>query len=202
MMDGDMVLVHPEDMPYCVVTWRPSYPPVDYWGKISATSVPRTQAEVDKEVDAVVDFMLPGSANKGVETDPVAVSLPSNGLTPFVVAGSVQQQWSGKSLDEKFEGPWKSVSENAKDLRELLHLCALLEAECAEPEPPSPGTAEKDEPRLLATGGLSVKERRKLERPGADSFMVTPKKARKPRKPRTAEQQAAYKQKNNKRHRY
>ena len=176
MMDGDMVLVHPEDMPYCVVTWRPSYPPVDYWGKISATSVPRTQAEVDKEVDAVVDFMLPGSANKGVETDPVAVSLPSNGRTPFVVAGSVQQQWSGKSLDEKFEGPWKSVSENAKDLRELLHLCALLEAECAEPEPPSPMVTPKK----------------------AKNSNFSPKKAKKPRKPRTAEQQAAYKKKRNK----
>ena len=186
MMDGDMVLVRPEDIP-CVVTWRLPYRPVDYWCKISATSVPRTQAEVDKEVDAVVDFMLPGSANKGVETDPVAVSLPSNGRTPFVVAGSVQQQWSGKSLDEKFEGPWKSVSENAKDLRELLHLCALLEAECAEPEPPSPMVTPKK----------------------AKNSNFSPKKAKKPRKPRTAEQQAAYKQKQaahkqkkNKRHRY
>ena len=175
MMDGDMVLVRPEDIP-CVVTWQIPYRPADYWSKISATSLPRTQAEMDKEVDAVVDFLLPGSANKGVETDPVAASPPSNGRTPFVVAGSVQQQWSGKSLDEKFEGPGKSVGETAKDLRELLHLCALLEAECAEPEPPSPMVTPKK----------------------AKNSNFSPKKAKKPRKPRTAEQQAAYKKKRNK----
>ena len=139
----------------------------------------------------------------------ITIEKYTSGLAPRTRAGNDEHLLWGASNPLS---ACASVGETAKDLRELLHLCALLEAECAEPKPPSPGTAEKDEPRDGSTGvagGRTDGEEEEKKKKCCKGESSYDKKARKPRKPRTAEQQAAYKQKQaahkqkkNKRHRY